>query len=75
MSCYWGKIVNKLKSGSAELRHDIIYNDNNEYQKKKKKNLNEKSHMSTYGATGKSAFLFLMGSDMTTDGFKEKNQK
>lgn len=75
MSCYWSKIVNKLKSGSTELRHDIIYIMIIMSTKKKKKNLNEKSHMSTYGATGKSAFLFLMGSDMTTDGVKEKNQK
>lgn len=33
------------------------------------------AHSSTYGATGKSAFLFLMGSDIAVDGPTEKKQK
>ena len=40
--------------------------------KKKKK---REAHSSTYGATGKSAFLFLMGSDIAMDGPTEKKQK
>lgn len=63
MSCYWGKIVNKLKSGSAELRHDIIYNDNNEYQKKKKKKLErEITHEHLRGNRKVSLFI--------SDGFR-----
>lgn len=53
---------------------------NDEARRASNSSLNENNQGETYGATGKSAFLFLMGSDIVIDrlGFflkKKKNKK
>lgn len=52
---------------------------NDEARRASNSSLNENNQGETYGATGKSAFLFLMGSDIVIDRlgffFKKKNKK
>ena len=64
MSCYWSKIVNKLKSGSAELRHDIIYIMIIMSTKKKKKKKLEREITHEHLRGNRKVSLFI------SDGFR-----